>query len=119
MTYNMFIDDERMPHDVTWAARVDQEIYNNGQWIVVRDYDEVVECIMNLGLPSLVSFDHDLGENTPTGYDIAKMMCDLILDGVVLLPEDFRFRVHSKNPVGKKNIEEYMRAFVNYALSEK
>lgn len=113
MTYNLFIDDERDPINVTWGSWLDQGMYRHEDWIIARTWDEVLDILITMGMPKMVSFDHDLGEGQKTGYEIAKKMCDMVMDGM-RLPEDFDYRVHSKNPVGKKNIEEYMRAFLNY-----
>ena len=115
MSYYLFIDDERMPQDVTWiAGSSDCAKYQGKGWVIARNLDEVKHNLMVHGMPVLISFDHDLGENTPTGYDIAKYICEEVMNGTFILPFTFRYLVHSKNPVGKKNIEEYMRAFLNF-----
>ena len=69
------------------------------------------------GMPNFISFDHDLGKNEPTGYDIAKWLVEVdmgrnkkILDRAAFHP-DFDFYVHSKNPVGKANIEAYLNNY--------
>jgi hypothetical protein len=45
-----------------------------------------------------ISFDHDLGENVPTGHDFAKWLVECHLDGKHLFPETFSYAVHSANP---------------------
>lgn len=113
MKYNLFIDDERNPMDVTWGTWQDQAMYRDEIWVIARDRFEVLEAVVSLGFPSMISFDHDLGEDQETGYEIAKMLCDMIMDGVQL-PEGFQYRVHSKNPVGAENIRNYMDPFLKY-----
>lgn len=113
MTYNLFIDDERVPMDVTWGTWQDQALYRDADWVIARNWFEVLEIVVTFGLPSMVSFDHDLGENEKTGYEIAQKLCDMIMDGIDL-PENFEFRVHSKNPVGAENIRSYMNNFLKF-----
>lgn len=113
MTYNLFIDDERVPMDVTWGTWQDQALYRDADWVIARNWFEVLEIVVTFGLPSMISFDHDLGENEKTGYEIAQKLCDMIMDGIDL-PENFEFRVHSKNPVGAENIRSYMNNFLKH-----
>jgi len=110
--YQIFLDDERNPSDVFWAPWHIQEKYHNEKWIICRKREEVYCAIYQKGFPSYISFDHDLGENESTGFDIAKMIVDMDLDGFRDIPEDFSFYVHSKNPVGKKNIETYLNNYM-------
>jgi hypothetical protein len=113
MTYALFIDDERDPIHVTWGSTVDQIMYMDGDWIIARNWDEVLEIVVSLGFPKMISFDHDLGENELTGYEITKKLVDMAMDGV-RVPSDFEFRVHSKNPVGAENIRAYLENFLKH-----
>ena len=70
-------------------------------WNIVRSYEEFVQFIMQNGMPDLISFDHDLGDNVPTGMDCAKWL-------VENQHKIVEFNVHSANPVGKKNIESLL-----------
>lgn len=97
MTYKLFIDDERYPI--------------GDDWVIARSHDEVMDIILDRGMPIFVSFDHDLGENKLTGYDIAKTMVEYAMDGNAF-PKDFAFYVHSQNPVGKANIEAYLNNYM-------
>lgn len=99
--WKMFIDDERFPVDETM--------------VIVRSLDEAKSKIEELGVPEFISFDHDLGDNVPTGFDLAKFLVekDLDLDGK-FLPENFSFYVHSANPVGKKNIEGLLGQYLEF-----
>jgi len=51
---------------------------------------------------SFISFDHDLGENSITGYDVAKRIEELAVNNLI---DKLEWQVHSANPVGAKNIE--------------
>lgn len=112
MTYRLFIDDERNPIDVKWGSWQDQELYRDSDWLIARDWNEVLELVVSLGFPQIISFDHDLGDNTRNGYEIAKKLCEMVMDGAEL-PQEFEYRVHSKNPVGAENIRSYMDNFLN------
>lgn len=112
MSYRLFLDDERVPGDVTW---VDYHSYES--WKVVRTFDEFVERIKNFGMPSVISFDHDLGPGDGTGFKCAKWLVDYIIEENIGLPEDFRYYVHSKNPVGAANIRGLMDRFIEFYKS--
>ena len=63
----MFLDDIRVPI----------ENYD----IVVRSYDEAIELVKQNGIPTFISFDHDLGCDEignilKSGYDFAKWLVD-------------------------------------------
>jgi hypothetical protein len=92
--YKMFIDDERHP------AKNKKFDY------IVRDYKEAMKIFNKQGCPSFISFDHDLGTRSKTGFDIVKNMVERDLDKRSRwIPNNFTYDVHSANPVGKKNIE--------------
>ena len=117
MTYRLFIDDERDPIDVTWGSAFEQAIYRNSPWMIARSYAEVMEIVLSLGMPGMISFDHDLGKNTPTGYDIAKRLVELAMDAPdrYSFPAGFYYLVHSKNPVGAENIRSYLNNYLTVA----
>ena len=96
--WKLFLDDERDPI--------------GKKWIVCRTSYGVYEECGERGLPSFISFDHDLGENSLTGYDVAKWIIDQILDGRWKLPKDFGWYVHSQNPIGAENINMLLTNFM-------
>lgn len=113
MTWNLFIDDERNLEDVTWAPWQIREKYRSEEWEIARTIRDVRLLIVAYGeLPSFISFDHDLGFGEYTGHDIAKFIveCDMLSE--CMIPDSFDFYVHSKNPVGKKNIEAYISGYL-------
>lgn len=40
------------------------------------------------------------------------------MDGKIEIPKDFYFTVHSANPVGAKNIQEYLMNYLKYRTNE-
>lgn len=114
MTWNLFIDDERLPCDVFWMETGVLSKYSEEVWNVARDFNEMKELIETRGsFPSFISFDHDLGDHTLNSYEIVKLLVEDIIDGKYTLPENFDFVVHSMNPIGKRNIEMYLENFLN------
>lgn len=109
MTWNLFIDDSRNPRDVTWG---NPEFYWRFPWTIARTMSEVQTLITMYGFPEFVSFDHDLSSNEPTGHDIAKWLIEADMDGVHRIPDSFNFYVHSRNPVGKANIEGLLACYL-------
>ena len=97
MSYCLFLDDLRLCPD---------------GFIVARTYNDAVNLIKEKGLPSMISFDHDLGEEK-TGYDFAKFIVNYCLD--FKLPPPLYY-VHSANPVGAENIECLLSNFEKYTI---
>jgi len=67
---NIFIDDMRNPNDaylhldtgILKISLVEHSGIHQDEWVIARTYDEFVNYIIHLGLPDVVSFDHDLHE---------------------------------------------------------
>jgi hypothetical protein len=108
MTYRMFVDDIRNPD---WVYP-DQDV---SDWQVCRTMQEAQDVISDLGCPSWISFDHDLGDNIPTGYDLAKWLVDTDLDSG-FMPDNFEFLIHSANPVGAANIQGLLTCYLRHKL---
>lgn len=70
-------------------------------WNVVRNYHSFVNFIESNGIPELISFDHDLGEEK-TGYDCAKWLEEYIIRNN--FKNKINYMIHSMNPVGAQNI---------------
>ena len=70
MAYNLFLDDNFTPLQIADLPKTnakDKIRYRTYRWTVVSTYDEFVSTIKEKGLPSIVSFDHDLD---PEHYDL-------------------------------------------------
>ncbi len=90
MTYRLYLD-ERTP-------KTDHD------WVVVRSYDEFVAHVRDHGAPNYVSFDHDLGEDSQSGYEAAKWLIDYCIE-LGIAPDEIEMNAHTANPVGRDNIE--------------
>lgn len=102
MSYNLFLDDERIPKDVKWVRLPESA------WVIVRNYRQFFDTIVERGIPLMASFDHDLqdfdscGEEW-TGYDCLSMLlkeCDYNQSD---LPTCY---FHTMNVVAKKRMQE-------------
>lgn len=78
-----------------------------------EDYDVWVKDaawakkLIDEGEVTFISLDHDLGENSGTGYDVACHIEMLVSNGQIKMP---KWSCHSQNPVGKKRIVEAMES---------
>jgi hypothetical protein len=125
---NIFLDDERNPINVTW---VELPLV---PWVIVRNYDEFCRTIRFDGLPDLISFDHDLGDEAyqeafknnlktfdytkvreKTGYDCALWLVNYCLDRRVNLPQ---YYIHTMNPIGAENITKLFESYQRSALTK-
>ena len=128
----LFLDDIREPKDAFEYTK--QTMFVDKDWHVVRNYNEFVQWIESNGMPSFISFDHDLADThyTPehlwtdydkskewqdkqvhkekTGYECAMWLVDFCIDNNLQLP---KYYCHSMNPVGKDKIVSLLRSFQN------
>ena len=100
----MFLDDIREP--------------KNDYDVIVRSFEEAVLFVQNYGIPTFISFDHDLGCDEignilKSGYDFAKWLVDMDIENIHKFPSNFTFDIHSANPIGKNNIKSILN---NYLL---
>ena len=116
--YKIYLDDVRTPVDSTW--------------VVVRNYDEFISKVQELGLGNIecISLDHDLGDTAmqewhknvyynytldysniteKTGYDCAKWLVEKWLDGETVVP----VYTHSANAIGSANIMGYINNYLH------
>ena len=115
-TKGVFLDDIRIPSDLTYYIPKEEIVpYLLTDWTVIRSYQDFVAYISQNGIPSIISFDHDLGVNldnteAASGYDAVKYIVDFILEQEhPILPQVL---CHSQNPVGKTNILSYWNNFI-------
>lgn len=84
-------------------------------WMIIRSYEIAVAWMERFGAPTVISFDHDLGEGVPSGYDLAKWMVEKDIDmSGRFLPKEFEFNVHSANPVGAENIRSLFDNYLRF-----
>lgn len=95
----LFIDDERFPVD--------------GEYHIARSSHEAIEFVRAYGIPTTISFDHDLG-----GEDTVRVFIHWLMDYLIVneytLPEDFSFEIHSQNPVGRDWIRGTMLQLIKH-----
>jgi hypothetical protein len=116
----LFIDDERMPRDVTWVLIGGVGSWG-ADWQIVRSLEEGKAWVLANGFPDVISFDHDLGEahygqdysDGKTGYDFAKWLVEHDMD-TNTMPVNFKFTVHSKNPTGSANIQSLLDNYIRH-----
>lgn len=103
--WKLFIDDERNPVDKSF--------------IVARTSQEAIEYIQLFNtLPIEICFDHDLGGDD-TSMKFIHWMTGQILDGKYKLRKDFKYSIHSQNPVGVRNIDFFMKGFLSSIQDER
>ena len=123
----LWLDDIRDPFVGDWLmAYAPGFAYGDGEVVWVKNFDDFVNHIKFKGIPDMISFDHDLGEDvakervtkgmskrqarlkkreTKSGYDCSKWLVDYCLDNEIPIP---KFGVHSANPVGAENIRKLL-----------
>lgn len=112
----IYLDDVRTPVDTGWT--------------VVRNYDEFVDSVSNIGLENieLISLDHDLGDTAmtewhrnvyhnytldynniteKTGMDCAKWLVNQWIEGQSVVD----VYTHSANAIGSANIMGYINNY--------
>lgn len=105
-TMKIFLDDERNP--INFVG------YDN-TWTIARNFEEfnalVLKAFHGLDIIECISFDHDLGKDTPDGYDCVKWLVDqyITIDSAL---------VHSMNPVGAENIFHLLKNWQKYNNQE-
>ena len=117
--YYLFLDDIRMPEDVTWVRLPEVE------WTIIRNYSEFRNIILNLGIPEFVAYDHDLADthygdglhgdkidytkySEKTGYDCCQFLLNQCNNKGITHPP---YVVHSMNPVGASNIRNIIEKY--------
>lgn len=99
MSWKLFIDDERFPPS------------GSGVMVVARNSFDAIEFMEMWGLPTHISFDHDLG-GLDTAMVVISWLEEKLMEGSGVLPTDFTYSVHSMNPVGAKNINVAMQSLL-------
>ena len=106
MSWLLFLDDLRNPSYVTECVKTQNSM------TIARSSYEAIALMQKEGIPSFIYFDHDLG-----GDDTAMKVVNWIIEEDLnknCIPSDFRFYVHSANPVGKANIEGKLEQYLQF-----
>ncbi len=98
----IFLDDIRDP--------------KTNDWIIVRTAKDCINLIKsNKNEFYEISFDHDLGDEEYTGYNVAKWIEAECFFGMKCP----KWNIHSANPVGRQNIEAAMKSAENFSRRNK
>lgn len=123
MDWKLFLDDVRVPTDI-WkdtpavARRIDRnkrlDPVPAHAWKCARNSIVAIDMIMEHGLPTLMSLDHDLGY-----YGVEEDNGMVFLKQLVMLFPNLSnsyvnecIYLHSQNPVGKANMLGYLRSYM-------
>ena len=100
----IYLDDLRIPPSTHW------EVVRNAEDAYTLFHEAAAD-----GHEIVLSLDHDLGEDIPTGYDLLNWIeRDLAADP--RFRPNVTFTVHSANPVGRMNMERAIRAIARRLL---
>lgn len=91
MSYVLYIDDERTPPE--------------SAMVLARTLLEAKEIVKKLGLPSLMSLDHDLGGDDTVMHFLHWLAENYYEEGP---PE---YSIHSANPVGRQNMDSFLKSW--------
>lgn len=105
----IFLDDERNHGDVFWVNYNLILKTDRVRWVTVRNYSEFIEAIQK-NVVDMISFDHDLGIGK-TGYDCLKRLIEVCEASRLEIPTCV---FHTKNPVGKQNMEQLYNGYIEY-----
>jgi len=122
MSYKLFLDDVRRPE--TTFHYMGLQVFNEPDWIIVRNYYAFISLVQTKGLPELIAFDHDLADEhykqqdfdydredyEKTGYHCAKWLIDYCMDNNKELPKEII--IHSMNPYGSRNIKSLFDTYI-------
>ena len=103
----LWLDDARNPFEHDWLnfSPIGKDVHV--EWVMTQQ--DFQDYIMVNGLPDAICFDHDLGTGNGDGYECAKWLCEYCMTFNKELP---KYAIQSANPVGKENIDRYLKNFI-------
>lgn len=129
----LWLDDLRDPKDNIWNNWIARQGVNPNEHnlIWVKNYQDFVQWVNDNGVPDVVCFDHDLGQDiaidryttggmsktqvkklkkleTRSGYEVAKWLVRYCIQANNGLPI---WLIQSANPFGAANIKNYLMNF--------
>lgn len=122
--HNLYLDDWRIPVDS--FKDTENQIYLSEDWKIVRTYNEFCNYIIDNGIPTIISFDHDLGDEhykhqnndlmlqydsfkEKTGYHCAVWLIDYCIDNKLDVPKNVL--IHSMSINGARNIKSVFKTY--------
>ncbi len=85
--------------------------YNGALKVDENPSDEAIKLVKKYGIPIVLQFDHDLGGDD-TSMVFIDWLINYMLDNDLTFHKNFRFDIHSQNPVGVLNIKSKMDSFI-------
>lgn len=101
--WSLFLDDERFPPTSI-----------KDDWVIARTTHAAINLIAEKGMPYRMSLDHDLGYQQATGYAFVKWLVNEDIEERLNINQIIHFYVHSQNPIGAKNMNEYYKNYINF-----
>lgn len=102
--YRLWIDDDSgKPGIAAWRNPPDPS------WKVAHSSKEAIELIEKFGVPSYISWDHDLGLNDQGEPDTAMVVLKYLSEHHFNV--SIEYNIHSANPEGAKNINCFMKSW--------
>ena len=98
--YLLWIDDLR---------HIPNHYIDNYHIVIARSYKEAIKELHRFRY-NVICLDHDLGEEK-TGYDI----CKYIIEHHIWCDE---YRIHTSNPVGRKNMTELLSRYTKAIIRQ-
>lgn len=136
----LFLDDQRNPenawvhigtgHDHYKKSLIELSSIETNKWSIVRSHYEFQQYLEYVGIPDIISLDHDLSEEyiehyykvtqdigiieygnlkPDSGYHCVKLLCQKCLDTNTKFP---KYYIHSANKWGQENIRDYIENFL-------
>ena len=99
----IWLDDYREPQQFLYTC-LD---YKPEDIVICKNYEDFVDKIEKDGLPEMVCFDHDLGEDK-TGYDACKWLINYCYERKLSFPA---YYIQSANAVGAMNIDQAIKGY--------
>lgn len=107
--YSLYLDDIRIPdyefHKLNAKLSLKSGNKNPYKLRIARSSEQAKEIIKRYGMPSFISFDHDLG-GEDTSIVFLRWLTEHYFD--LNIPE---YVVHSANPIGKDNLISIMNSW--------
>lgn len=106
MSYNLFIDPVKEPQR------------DGKKWQTARSLKAAESIMRQLGAPSSLSVNYDLGKNEPYGAEIARWLVQLDLNANVLV-EDVDLTIHGGSVVDATNMKTIIRNYLKFKYKAK
>lgn len=103
-----------MLKDTVFIYLDDIRVPPSDQWVVVRTAEAAYLAVRKhykAGKAIVLSLDHDLGKDIPTGYDLLNWLEKDIVTDAAFRP-DIGFLIHSANPVGRDNMNRAIKEII-------